>query len=275
MSNTYKIYLISDSTGETLDRIFLALKAQFLNIEYKVHSYSFTRTENQILKILDDAEKKSNAIILYTIVDNNLAKYLANVSENKKIPCFGVLGNLILNFSKILNQKATHEPSGQHILNEEYYDRIEAIQFTMNHDDGNLINEIDKSDIILVGVSRTSKTPTSIYLANKGFKTSNIPLVNENSLPEKLKQNPNMTCVVGLSTEPERLADLRKNRMNSLRETENIKYTDLENIKKEVLDAKKTFQKYKWPLIDVTRKSVEETAASIIKIHEIYSNNVK
>ena len=275
MINTYQIYLISDSTGETLDRIFLALKAQFLNIEYKVHSYSFTRTENQILKILDDAEKNSNAIILYTIVDNNLAKYLANVSEDKKIPCFGVLGNLILNFSKILNQKATHEPSGQHILNEEYYDRIEAIQFTMNHDDGNLINEIDKSDIILVGVSRTSKTPTSIYLANKGFKTSNIPLVNENSLPEKLKQNPNMTCVVGLSTEPERLVDLRKNRMNSLRETENVKYTDLENIKKEVLDAKKTFQKYKWPLIDVTRKSVEETAASIIKIHEIYSNNVK
>ena len=275
MSNTYQIYLISDSTGETLDRIFLALKAQFLNIEYKVHSYSFTRTENQILKILEDAEQNENSIILYTIVDNNLAKYLANVSEDKNIPCFGVLGNLILNFSKILNQKATHEPSGQHILNEEYYDRIEAIQFTMNHDDGNLINEVNKSDIILVGVSRTSKTPTSIYLANKGFKTSNIPLVNENSLPEILKKNPQITCVVGLSTEPERLADLRKNRMNSLKETENIEYTDLENIKKEVLEAKKTFQKYKWPLIDVTRKSVEETAASIIKIHEIYLNNVK
>ena len=275
MSNTYQIYLISDSTGETLDRIFLALKAQFLNIEYKVHSYSFTRTENQILKILEDAKKKENSIILYTIVDNNLAKYLANASKDKNIPCFGVLGNLILNFSKILNQKATHEPSGQHILNEEYYDRIEAIQFTMNHDDGNLINEVNKSDIILVGVSRTSKTPTSIYLANKGFKTSNIPLVNENSLPEYLKKNPQMTCVVGLSTEPERLADLRKNRMNSLKETENIEYTDLENIKKEVLEAKKTFQKYKWPLIDVTRKSVEETAASIIKIHEIYLNNVK
>ena len=253
----------------------MALKAQFKNIEYKVHSYSFTRTENQIFKILEDAEKNSNAIILYTIVDNNLAKYLANVSEDKKIPCFGVLGNLILNFSKILNQKATHEPSGQHILNEEYYDRIEAIQFTMNHDDGNLINEIEKSDIILVGVSRTSKTPTSIYLANKGFKTSNIPLVNENSLPEKLKQNPKLSCVIGLSTEPERLVDLRKNRMNSLRETANKKYTDLENIKKEVLDAKKTFQKYKWPSIDVTRKSVEETAASIIKIHEIYLNNAR
>ena len=275
MSNTYQIYLISDSTGETLDRIFLALKAQFKNIEYKVHSYSFTRTENQILKILEDAKKNKNSVILYTIVDNNLAKYLANVSDEKKIPCFGVLGNLILNFSKILNQKASHEPSGQHVLNDEYYERIEAIQFTMNHDDGNLVNDIEKSDIILVGVSRTSKTPTSIYLANKGFKTSNIPLVNEKSLPKKLRDNPQLTCVVGLNTEPERLVDLRKNRMNSLKETENIKYTNIENIKKEIEDAKKTFRKYRWPSIDVTRKSVEETAASIIKIHEIYLNNVK
>ena len=275
MSNTYQIYLISESTGETLERIFLALKAQFKNIEYKIHSYSFTRTENQILRILEDAETKNNSIILYTIVDNNLAKYLANTSGRMKIPCFGVLGNLILNFSKILNQKASHEPSGQHILNEEYYDRIEAIQFTMNHDDGNLLDEIDKSDIILIGVSRTSKTPTSIYLANKGFKTSNIPLVNEDSLPEKLKKNPQFTCVVGLSTEPERLVDLRKNRMNSLKEKENTKYTNIEDIRDEVFKSKKTFKKYKWPVIDVTRKSVEETAASIIKIHEIYSNNDK
>jgi regulator of PEP synthase PpsR (kinase-PPPase family) len=220
-------------------------------------------------------KKNENSVILYTIVDNNLAKYLANVSDEKKIPCFGVLGNLILNFSKILNQKASHEPSGQHALNDEYYERIEAIQFTMSHDDGNLLNDIEKSDIILVGVSRTSKTPTSIYLANKGFKTSNIPLVNENSLPKKLRDNPQLVCVVGLNTEPERLVDLRKNRMNSLKETENIKYTNIENIKKEIEDAKKTFRKYKWPSIDVTRKSVEETAASIIKIHEIYLNNVK
>ena len=275
MSNTYQIYLISDSTGETLDRIFLALKAQFKNIEYKVHSYSFTRTENQILKILEDAKQNENSVILYTIVDNNLAKYLANVSDEKKIPCFGVLGNLILNFSKILNQKASHEPSGQHVLNEEYYDRIEAIQFTMNHDDGNLVDDIDISDIVLIGVSRTSKTPTSIYLANKGFKTLNIPLVNENSLPKMLRENPQITCVVGLNTEPERLVDLRKNRMNSLKETENTKYTSIENIKKEIEDARKTFRKYRWPSIDVTRKSVEETAASIIKIHEIYLNNVK
>ena len=273
MKNTYQIYLISDSTGETLDRIFLAIKAQFKNIDYKIYTYSFTRTENQILKILSNAKKKSNSIILYSIVDSSLAKYLANTSDDKKIPCFGVLGDLILSFSKLLNQKASHEPSGQHALNDEYYKRIAAIQFTMNHDDGNLVKEIEKSDIILLGVSRTSKTPTSIYLANKGFKTSNIPLVNENSLPQALKDNPKIACVIGLNTEPERLADIRKNRMTSLKETANKAYTNIEKIKKEVNEAKNTFKKYKWPTIDVTRKSVEETAASIIKIYEIYKQN--
>ncbi len=273
MSNIYQIYLISDSTGETLDRIFTAIKAQFKNIDYKIHTYSFTRTENQILKILSNAKENQNSIILYSIVDSSLAKYLARNSEEKKIPCFGVLGDLILSFSKLLNQKASHQPSGQYTLNDEYYKRIEAIQFTMNHDDGNLIKDIKKSDIILLGVSRTSKTPTSIYLANKGFKISNIPLVNENSIPETLKEDPNLTCIIGLSTEAERLADIRKNRMNSLKESQNKSYTDLSKIKKEVEDAKNTFKKYKWPIIDVTRKSVEETAASIIKIYEIYKNN--
>jgi|TARA_B110000285_G_scaffold183106_1_gene207114 regulator of PEP synthase PpsR (kinase-PPPase family) len=275
MSNTYQIYLISDSTGETLDRVFLAIKAQFKNIEYDVKSYFFTRTENQVIKIMEEAKKKNNAIILYTIVDSTLAKFLANEGDKKKIPCFSVLGNLILNFSKLLNQKASHIPSGQHALNEEYYERIEAIQFTIAHDDGNLVEDINKADVILLGVSRTSKTPTSIYLANKGFKTLNIPLVNENSIPENLKKNPKLSCVVGLTTEPERLADIRKNRMNTLRETENTNYTNIKKIEKEIADAKKTFIKYKWPTIDVTRKSVEETAASIIKIHEIYKNNGK
>jgi len=273
MSNTYQIYLISDSTGETLDRIFTAIKAQFKNINYKIHTYSFTRTENQIFKILSDAEKNSNSIILYSIVDSNLAKFLANTSEDKKIPCFGVLGDLILRFSKLLNQKASHQPSGQYALNDEYYKRIAAIQFTMSHDDGNMVKELSKSDIILLGVSRTSKTPTSIYLANKGFKTSNIPLINENSIPKTLKENPKMACVIGLNTEPERLADIRKNRMNSLKESENKSYTDLENIRKEVEQAKNTFRKYNWPVIDVTRKSVEEVAASIIKIYKIYKQN--
>ena len=273
MTNTYQIYLISDSTGETLDRIFTAIKAQFKNIEYNIYTYSFTRTDNQISKILSEAEKKNNSIILYSIVDSGLAKHLANLSNEKKIPCFGVLGDLIISFSKLLNQEASHQPSGQYALNDEYYKRIEAIQFTMNHDDGNLVKEIKKSDIILLGVSRTSKTPTAIYLANKGFKTSNIPLINENSIPQVLKKNPKISCIVGLNTEPERLADIRKNRMNTLKETENKSYTDIEKIRKEVNEAKNTFKKYKWPTIDVTRKSVEETAASVIKIYEIYKQN--
>jgi len=274
MNNLYQIYLISDATGETLDRIFIAIKAQFKNIDYKIHTFSFTRTANQILKILESAEKNKNAIILYSIVDSALAKYLAKTSDEKKIPCFGVLGDLILSFSKLLNQKASHQPSGQYAMDEEYYERIEAIQFTMNHDDGNLIKEIQKSDIILLGVSRTSKTPTSIFLANKGYKTSNIPLVNDKSLPETLKENPQIACVVGLNTEPERLVEIRKNRMNSLKENTNKQYTDLDLVKKEVEAARNTFKKYKWPTIDVTRKSVEETAASIIKIYEIYKKNV-
>ena len=273
MSNVYQIYLISDATGETLDRIFIAIKAQFKNINYKVHTYSFTRTENQILRILENAEKQKNSIILYSIVDSNLAKYLAKKSDIKKIPCFGVLGELILSFSKLLNQKASHQPSGQYALDEDYYKRIEAIQFTMNHDDGNLVKEIKDSDIILLGVSRTSKTPTAIFLANKGFKTSNIPLINENSLPEALKENPKISCIIGLNTEPDRLVEIRKNRMNSLKENNNKSYTDLEEIRKEVNMARDTFKKYKWPSIDVTRKSVEETAASVIKIYEIYKDN--
>ncbi len=275
MNNTYEIYLVSDSTGETLDRIFLALKAQFKNIEYNVHQYSFTRTENQILKIIDICKKKKNSIILYTIVDIKLAKFLSLVSKKENLPCFGILGELILSFSKLLNQKASNLPSGQHVLNEEYYQRIEAIQFTMNHDDGNLIEDIKKSDIILLGVSRTSKTPTSVYLANKGYKTSNIPLVNKNSLPNILIKNPKLTCIIGLTTDPSRLSDIRRNRMNTLKEMEVTNYTDFEKIKKEIEEAKKIFKKYNWPIVDVTRKSVEETAASVIKIYEIAKENVK
>ncbi len=269
MKNTYQIYLISDSTGETLDRIFLALKAQFKNFKYEINQFSFTRTENQISKILDNAEKDEFSIILYTIVNDDLTNHLTKEANKKNIPCFSVLGDLIINFSKVLNQEATHKPSGQHILNEEYYDRIEAIQFTMNHDDGNKTEDIEKSDIVLLGVSRTSKTPTSIYLANRGFKTSNIPIVNTSSIPKKVKEKNFKPCVIGLITETERLHDLRKNRLNSIKENEITDYIDLEKIKKELEMSKKIFTKNKWPTIDVTRKSVEEAAASIIKIYEI------
>jgi len=269
MSDYYQIYLISDSTGETLDRIFLSLKAQFPNFNYKINQYSFVRTENQVNKILTKCKGKKNNIILYTIVDNNIAKFLSDQCINNKIPCFGVLGNLILSFSKLLNQEASHKPSGQHVMDEEYYKRIEAIQFTMTHDDGKATSDLNKSDIILLGVSRTSKTPTSIYLANRGYKTSNIPLIPEQNLPENLTSNPKISCVIGLVAEPTRLSDVRKNRINSLHEDRPSSYTKLEKIILEVENSKQLFKKYNWPIIDVTRKSVEETAASVIKIYDI------
>jgi regulator of PEP synthase PpsR (kinase-PPPase family) len=155
------------------------------------------------------------------------------------------------------------------VLDEDYYKRIEAIQFTMSHDDGKITNDIEKSDVVLLGISRTSKTPISIYLANRGYKTCNIPIINENSIPTKLLKNSKATCVVGLIAEPSRLSDVRKNRMNFLNEKKTSSYTDIEKIKLEVEMSKNIIKKNNWPIIDVTRKSVEESAASIIKIYDI------
>ncbi len=269
MNEKYNVYLVSDSTGETLDRIFLSLKSQFANFDYDKKEYAFVRTEQQIDKIIKECSELQNSIILYTIVETKLAKYISNISEKNKVPCFGILGNLILNFSKLLNQKAIHKPSAQHVLDDEYYKRIEAIQYTMSHDDGKKLDDIIKADIVLLGVSRTSKTPTSIYLANRGYKTINIPLVLDQKIPEYLKSKKNKSCVIGLVADPERLADIRRNRVAIMKENNLKEYTDINFIKEEVNKSKDLFKKNNWPIIDVTRKSVEETAASILKIFEI------
>tara|TARA_Y100000590_G_scaffold28166_1_gene31597 strand:- start:7532 stop:8353 length:822 start_codon:yes stop_codon:yes gene_type:complete len=269
MNKIYQVYQVSDSTGETLDRIFLAIKAQFSNFNCKTIHYSFTRTENQIDKIIAKCKEEENVIILYTIVDSNLAKYLTIKTKENNVPCFEVLGNLITNFSKLLNKEASRKPSGQHALDKDYYDRIEAVQFTMSHDDGKIISDLEKSDILLIGVSRTSKTPTSIYLANRGYKTSNIPLIPNKELPTEVIQNSKKICTVGLVCDPTRLSDVRRNRIQSLKEDRPQEYTNEEAIIAELDNSKKLFKKYKWPVIDVTRKSVEETAASIIKIFDI------
>ena len=271
MNEKYNVYLISDSTGETLDRIFLSLKSQFANFEYEKKEFAFVRTEQQINKIIKECNQINNSLILYTIVETKLAKYLSNKSEENQVPCFGILGNLILSFSKLLNQKAIHKPSAQHVLDEDYYNRIEAIQFTMAHDDGKKIDDINNADVILLGVSRTSKTPTSIYLANRGYKTVNIPLVMDQKLPNGLLDNKS-SCIVGFVADPDRLADIRRNRVAIMKDFKLKEYTDLKYIKKEVEDSKKLFKKNNWPVIDVTRKSVEETAASILKIIEIKKN---
>ena len=268
MNQKYNVYLVSDSTGETLDRIFLSLKSQFSNFDYEKKEFAFVRTEQQIDKIIKECVDSNNSLILYTIVETKLAKYIASQSEKESVPCFGVLGNLILSFSKLLNQKAIHKPSAQHVLDDDYYKRIEAIQFTMSHDDGKKVDDIDNADVILLGVSRTSKTPTSIYLANRGYKTINIPLVLDQKIPANLTAQ-TKACVIGLIADPARLADIRRNRVAIMNEHQIKDYTDLDFIKKEVNDSKNLFKKNNWPVIDVTRRSVEETAASILKIIEI------
>jgi len=272
MNKVYQVYQVSDSTGETLDRIFLAIKAQFSNFDCKTIHYSFTRTENQIDKIILKSKKEENVIILYTIVDKNLAKYIIKETKKNNTPCFEVLGSLISDFSKLLNKEASRKPSGQHILDDEYYKRIEAIQFSIKHDDGKIISDLDDADLILVGVSRTSKTPTSIYLANRGYKVANIPLVPSKSMPEKVIESSKKICTIGLVCDAIRLSDVRRNRIQSMHEDRPGEYINEKKILEELENSKKLFKKNNWPIIDVTRKSVEETAASIIKILDILNS---
>ena len=274
MGHKYQITLISDSTGETLDRIFLALKSQFIEFDYVKKEYVFIRTEKQVDEIIKTSEKK-NSIILYTIVETKLAKYISLKCNQKKIPNFSILGNLILNFSKLLNQRATHTPSAQHVLDANYYKRIEAIQFSMTHDDGARVEDVKEADIILLGVSRTSKTPTSIYLANRGYKTLNIPLIEGQNIPSFLKEESKNLCVIGLSVEAERLSEIRHNRLEVMNIKKLRNYSGLDFIQSEIKSSKKLFKKYNWPIIDVTRKSVEETAASIIRIFDITKKKKK
>ena len=272
MDKIYQVYQVSDSTGETLDRIFLAIKAQFSNFNCKTIHYSFTRTKNQIDNIISKSKTERNIIILYTIVDNNLTQYLTGESKKNNIPCFEVLGSLISDFSKLLKKEASRKPSGQHILDEEYYKRIEAVQFTMSHDDGKIISDLNKSDVILIGISRTSKTPTSIYLANRGYKVANIPIIPNKNIPLQLIEGSKKTCIIGLICDAIRLLDVRRNRIQSMHENRTGDYTNEKEILTELENSKKLFKKYNWPIIDVTRKSVEETAASIIKILDILNS---
>ena len=268
MNRKYNVFLVSDSTGETLDRIFLALKAQFENFNNTLHHFSFVRTEAQIKTLLDKCHKLGNPIILYTLVEIPITSVLIEETKKNKIPCFGVLDYLIPKFEEVLNRKANHKPSGQHALNKEYYKKISAMQFSIEHDDGQKLETILESDIIILGISRTSKTPTTIYLANKGFKSSNIPMVPNQKISEEVLKNKKVT-IVGLVADPDRLVDIRKNRLNTLSEDKHTSYVDLDKIKDELEESRKIFKINNIPIIDVTRKSVEEIAASIIKIHEI------
>ena len=270
MNKKYNFFLVSDSTGETLDRIFLAIKAQFRTLEYNLHHFSFIRTSAQTAQLIEKCRKTDNAIIIYTLVEPVTTNFIKSQSQSLGIPCFGVLDHLIPGFEKLFEQKASGRPSGQHELNKEYYKKIEAIQYTLAHDDGQQLESMIDADIIIMGVSRTSKTPTSIYLGEKGFKTANIPLVAHQAVPEYIFKSKAM--LVGLVVDPKRLEDIRKTRMNLLNDKPDSSYANIELIQEEIDKSKKLFASHKIPTIDVTRKSVEETAAAIVKIYEIKKN---
>ena len=272
MNKTFNFFLVSDSTGETLDRIYLALKAQFPDNNYKIHHFAFMRTTTQTATLIEACKKAENPIILYTLVEKQTTNHIINECKTFNIPCFGLLDYLIPQFEKIFNQKATLKPSGQHQLNKEYYKKIEAMQFTLQHDDGQRLDTAVDADIIIFGVSRTSKTPTSIYLGERGYKVSNIPLVLHQTLPEDIYKS--QAIKVGLTIDPKRLSDVRKTRITILNDKKSSTYADKSNIEKEIDEAKKLFNSKKIPMIDVTRKSVEESAASIIKIFEIEKQKI-
>ena len=271
MNKTFNFFLVSDSTGETLDRIYLALKAQFPDNNYKIHHFAFMRTTTQTATLLNACKKSENPIILYTLVEKQTTNHIINECKMFNIPCFGLLDYLIPRFEKIFDQKATLKPSGQHELNKEYYKKIEAMQFTLQHDDGQRLDTASDADIIILGVSRTSKTPTSIYLGERGFKVSNIPLVPHQTLPNEIFASE--AIKIGLVIDPTRLSDVRKTRINILNDKQSSTYVNIDAIQKEIDESKKLFVSNKIPTIDVTRKSVEETAASIIKIFEIQKQN--
>ena len=272
MNKTFNFFLVSDSTGETLDRIYLALKAQFPDNNYKIHHFAFMRTTTQTATLIEACKKAENPIILYTLVEKQTTNHIINECKTFNIPCFGLLDYLIPQFEKIFDQKATLKPSGQHQLNKEYYKKIEAMQFTLQHDDGQRLDTAVDADIIIFGVSRTSKTPTSIYLGERGYKVSNIPLVLHQTLSEDIYKS--KAVKVGLTIDPKRLSDVRKTRITILNDKKSSTYADMSNIEKEIDEAKKLFNSKKIPMIDVTRKSVEESAASIIKIFEIEKQKI-
>ncbi|MFT6557925.1 pyruvate, water dikinase regulatory protein [Sneathiella sp.] len=258
------VHLVSDSTGETLQSMSRAALVQFEKVDPKEHVWSMTRTVRQLDDILDSINKNPG-LVLFTLVNKDLRRTLEKGCKKLKVPCVSVLDPVLMAYSGYLGQESRNLPGRQHTLNQEYFDRIEALNYTMAHDDGQMPDGLNDADIVLVGVSRTSKTPTSFYLAHRGLKTANVPIVPAIPLPEQVFTL-NKPLVVGLTTSPDRLSQIRKNRLLSLKETHETDYVDKDRIKEEVIEARKLCTKKGWPIIDVSRRSVEETAAQIITL---------
>jgi len=261
----FHLHLVSDSTGETLITVARAAAAQYTKVIPVEHVHPLVRTPKQLDRVLVEIEEMPG-IVLYTLLQGNLVDRLEQKCRDLGLPCLSVLGPVLHLFQSYLGAESTHKVGAQHTLNAEYFRRIDALNYTMMHDDGQQADDLEEADVLLIGVSRTSKTPTSIYLANRGVKTANVPLVSGVPLPPDLErlQRP---LVVGLYATPERIVQIRKNRLLGLKAyRDDDKYIDPQSVAEEVAVSRRLCAKHNWPSIDVSRRSIEETAAAVLAL---------
>jgi regulator of PEP synthase PpsR (kinase-PPPase family) len=266
MSRSYfHLHLVSDSTGETLINVGRAAAAQYEGISAIEHVYPLVRSGPQLERVISEI-KAAPGLVLYTLVGGDLGERLETACRETGSPCLSVLQPVHALLQSYLGAQTTARPGAQHMLNAEYFKRIDAMNFTLAHDDGNLPDDLEEADVILLGVSRTSKTPTSIYLANRGLKTTNLPLVPGVPLPPALEAA-KRPLIVGLFASPERIVQIRQNRLLSLNADESTLYVDREAVADEITTSRRLFTRNRWPTIDVTRRSIEETAAAILDLY--------
>ena len=261
----FHLHLISDSTGETLITVSRAAAAQYAKVVPVEHVHPLVRTPKQLDRVLAEIEE-TPGIVLYTLLQENLVTKLEGKCRALGVPCLSILGPVLHLFQAYLGAESTHKVGAQHTLNAEYFRRIDALNYTMMHDDGQQADDLEEADVLLIGVSRTSKTPTSIYLANRGVRTANIPLVPGVPLPAGI-ENLKHPLVVGLFASPERIVQIRQNRLLGLKaHRDDDKYIDQQAVAEEVAASRRLCAKHNWPLIDVTRRSIEETAAAVLAL---------
>ena len=261
----FHLHLVSDATGETLLTVARAATAQYTKMLPVEHAYPLVRTQKQLDRVLTEIEE-APGIVLYTLVEEDLAKRLEDYCRELSVPCLSILGPVLALLQSYLGAETSHRVGAQHTLNAEYFKRIDALNFTMLHDDGQHIEDLEDADVVLVGVSRTSKTPTSIYLANRGVKTGNVPLVPGIPVAPSV-ESLSRPLVVGLYASPERIVQIRQNRLLGLKaHHDEDQYIDRKAVAEEVALSRKLCAKHSWPSIDVTRRSIEETAAAVLSL---------
>lgn len=259
------LHLISDSTGETVSAMARAALAQFDHIEMREHNWSMVRTDGQLTKALNGV-RANPGFVMHTIAGAEHRRMLRDVCAEMNVPCVSLLSRVVSDLSGFLGMEPNNMPGRRYVMDKEYFSRVEAINYSIAHDDGQILHDLDEADIILVGVSRTSKSPTSMYLAHWGYRTANVPYVTHATLPDELLELKS-AFVVGLTIRPESLAHIRRNRLLSLEQKEETSYTYIEDVETEVQDARRFFARRGWPSIDVTKRSVEETAAAVLQLY--------